>query len=93
MDPADLFEAHIGGMDSFAVGLEVAQRIMDDGKLERFVKNRYASFDTGEGARFAQGKLSLEALARLGSAYGTAGIASGKQERLENILNQYLLGL
>ncbi|MDR0629555.1 MAG: xylose isomerase [Treponema sp.] len=93
VDPADLFEAHIGGMDSFAVGLEVAQRIMDDGKLGNFVKNRYASFDTGEGARFAQGKLSLEALARLGSAYGTAGIASGKQERLENILNQYLLGL
>ncbi|MDR1986015.1 MAG: xylose isomerase [Treponema sp.] len=93
VDPADLFEAHIGGMDSFAVGLEVAQRIMDDGKLGNFVKNRYASFDTGEGARFAQGKLSLEELARLGTAYGTAGIASGKQERLENILNQYLLGL
>ncbi|MDR3116020.1 MAG: xylose isomerase [Treponema sp.] len=93
VDPADLFEAHIGGMDSFAVGLEVAQRIIDDGKLETFVKNRYASFDTGEGARFAQGKLSFEELARLGSAYGTAGITSGKQERLENSLNQYLLGL
>lgn len=93
VDPADLFEAHIGGMDSFAVGLEVAQRIIHDGKLGNFVKNRYASFDTGDGARFAQGKLSLEELARLGSVYGTAGIASGKQERLENILNQYLLGL
>ncbi|MHB9292912.1 xylose isomerase [Hollandina sp. SP2] len=93
VDPADLFEAHIGGMDSFAVGLEVAQRIIDDGKLGNFVKNRYASFDTGEGARFAQGELSLEALACLGTAYGTAGITSGKQERLENILNQYLLGL
>ncbi|MDR0722634.1 MAG: xylose isomerase [Treponema sp.] len=93
VDLADLFEAHIGGMDSFAVGLEVAQRIIDDGKLGNFVKNRYVSFDAGEGARFAQGKLSLEELARLGSAYGTAGIASGKQERLENILNQYLLGL
>ncbi|MDR2393297.1 MAG: xylose isomerase [Treponema sp.] len=93
VDPADLFEAHIGGMDSFAVGLEVAQRIIDDGKLEGFVKNRYASFDTGDGARFVKGELSLEELARLGSAYGTAGITSGKQERLENSLNQYLLGL
>ncbi|MDR1955629.1 MAG: xylose isomerase [Treponema sp.] len=93
VDPADLFEAHIGGMDSFAVGLVVAQRIIDDGKLGNLVKNRYASFDTGDGARFAQGELSLEELARLGSAYGTAGITSGKQERLENIVNQYLLGL
>jgi xylose isomerase len=93
VDPADLFEAHIGGMDSFAVGLEVAQRIIDDGKLGNFVKNRYASFDTGDGARFAKGELSFEELAGLGLAYGTAGITSGKQERLENILNQYLLGL
>ncbi|MDR2632204.1 MAG: xylose isomerase [Treponema sp.] len=93
VDPADLFEAHIGGMDSFAVGLEVAQRILGDGKLGNFVKTRYASFDTGNGARFARGELSLEELARLGSSYGTAGLTSGKQERLENILNQYLLGL
>ncbi|MDR1300995.1 MAG: xylose isomerase [Treponema sp.] len=93
VDPADLFEAHIGGMDSFAVGLEVAQRIIDDGKLGTFVKNRYASFDTGDGARFAKGELGLEELAGLGSVYGTAGFTSGKQERLENILNQYLLGL
>ncbi|MDR1031344.1 MAG: xylose isomerase [Treponema sp.] len=93
VDPADLFEAHIGGMDSFAVGLEVAQRIIDDGKLGTFVKNRYASFDTGDGARFAKGELGLEELASLGSVYGTAGLTSGKQERLENILNQYLLDL
>jgi xylose isomerase len=93
IDPADLFEAHIGGMDAFAVGLETARRLIDDGKLSGFVKNRYASFSSADGARFDQGQLSFEDLARLGSQYGTAGITSGKQERLENILNQYLLGL
>ncbi|MCL2192810.1 MAG: xylose isomerase [Treponema sp.] len=93
VDPADLFVGHIGGMDSFAVGLEVADRIIKDGKLSGFVKNRYASFDSGDGAKFAKGELDLEALAKLGSDYGKIGITSGKQEYLENLVNQYLLGL
>jgi xylose isomerase len=90
VDPSDLFEAHIGGMDTFAVGLEIAQRIIDDGALPDFVKKRYASFGKGDGARFEKGELSLEDLAALGSSYGKTGITSGRQERLENILNQYL---
>jgi xylose isomerase len=93
VEPADLFEAHIGGMDSFAVGLEIAQRILDDGKIPGFVKKRYASFNSGDGAKFEKGELSFEDLAKLGSKYGNTGITSGKQERLENILNQYLFGL
>jgi xylose isomerase len=93
VDPADLFEAHIGGMDAFAVGLEVAQRLIKDAKLSGFIKKRYASFNTGDGAKFEKGQLKFAALANLGSQYGKAGITSGKQEHLENILNQYLLGL
>lgn len=93
IDPADLFEAHIGGMDAFAAGLEIAYRMIYDGKLSRFIKKRYASFDSGDGAEFEKGKLKLEDLARLGDDYGQAGLTSGKQERLENILNQYLLRL
>jgi len=93
VDPADLFIGHIGGMDSFAVGLEVANKIITDGKLGGFVKNRYASFDSGDGAKFAKGELSLEEVAKLGSDYGKAGMTSGKQEYLENLINQYLLGL
>lgn len=93
VESADLFEAHIGGMDAFAVGLETAARIIADGKLAAFVKNRYASFDKGKGALFAKGKLSLQDLAALAKDYGNAGITSGKQERLENLVNQYLLGL
>jgi xylose isomerase len=94
IDPADLFEAHIGGMDAFATGLIIAQRIIDDGKIPAFVKARYASFDAGDGAKFDQGKLGFEELAALGGKdYGKTGITSGKQEQLENILNGYLLGL
>ena len=93
VDPADLFVGHIGGMDSFAVGLEVADRIIKDGKLSAFVKNRYASFDSGDGAKFEKGELGLDELAKLGSDYGKAGMTSGKQEYLENVVNQYLLGL
>jgi xylose isomerase len=92
-DPADLFVAHIVGMDSFAVGLEVADRMIKDGKLSGFVKNRYASFDSGNGAKFEKGELGLEELAKLESEYGKAGNTSGKQEYLEGLVNQYLLGL
>ncbi|GHV93520.1 xylose isomerase 2 [Spirochaetia bacterium] len=94
VDPADLFISHIGGMDTFAVGLEIAQRIIDDGKIPAFVKKRYSSFNTGDGAKFDKGELSFEDLAKIGSVkYGNAGFTSGKQEYLENVLNQYLLGL
>ena len=93
VEPADLFEAHIGGMDAFAVGLEAAGRIIADGKLAAFVKNRYASYDKGKGALFAKGKMGFADLAALAKDYGTVGIQSGKQERLENLVNQYLMGL
>jgi len=95
IDPADLFIAHIGGMDAFAAGLQAAQRIIDDGVIPNFVKDRYASFAAGDGAKFSKGELTLEQLAKIGtdSGYGKTGWTSGKQEYLENILNSYLLGL
>ena len=95
IDRADLFYAHIGGMDAFAIGLQVAQRIIDDGAIPNFVKDRYASFNSGDGAKYANGELSLEQLAKIGmdSGYGKAGLASGRQEYLENVFNQYLFNL
>ena len=93
VDPSDLFEAHIGGMDAFAAGLVAAQRIIEDGKLADFLRNRYASFDSGVGAEFERGGLSLETLAGFASAYGRDGITSGKQERLENLINSNILNL
>ena len=92
VDPADLFEAHIGGMDAFAVGLEAAHRIVQDGKIADFVKKRYASFGKGDGAKFEKGELTLEQLAALAKDYGKTGMVSGKQERMENLVNQYILG-
>jgi D-xylose isomerase (EC 5.3.1.5) len=96
--PADLFEAHIGGMDAFAAGLLAAHRIIEDGKLDAFVRQRYASFDAGDGKRFEEGRLSLEELAALASAPGAmdadkVGRTSGKQEHLENLIMQYVLGV
>jgi len=95
IDPADLFIAHIGGMDAFAAGLQIAQRIIDDGVIPGFVKDRYASFAAGDGAKFSKGELTLEQLAKIGTdaGYGKTGWTSGKQEYLENVLNSYLLGL
>ena len=95
IDPADLFIAHVGGMDTFAAGLEIASRIINDGVIPGFVKDRYASFSSGDGARFCRGEFTFEELAKLGTdaGYGKSGLTSGKQEYLENVLNNYLLGL
>jgi len=95
VDPADLFIAHIGGMDTFAVGLEIAHRMIEDGKIPAFVKKRYATFNTGDGLKFSKGQMTLEQLAEIGTkaGYGKTGFTSGKQEYMENLLNQYLLGL
>ena len=95
IDPADLFIGHIGGMDSFAVGLEVAQRIIDSKLIPAFVKKRYSSFDSPNGQKFEKGSMKLEELAKIGmdAGYGKTGLTSGKQEYLENIFNQCLLGL
>ncbi len=88
-DLEDLFIAHIGGMDAFALGLETADKILQDGKLDAFKANRYASFDAGEGKKFEQGKMSMETLADLGRRADPKDI-SGKQEMLNNLVNQYL---
>ena len=90
-DLEDLFIAHIGGMDSFALGLEVAGKILEDGVIDSFVKERYSSFDQGEGKKFEDGKLGLAELAELGRA-AKIEKKSGKQEYLNNLLNSYLFG-
>lgn len=89
-DMDDLFLAHIGGMDAFALGLEVAYALIHTSPLESMRKQRYSSFDSGEGKAFEKGEISLEELAKLASAYGEAEQTSGKQEQYENIINSYL---
>ncbi|MGE4454441.1 MAG: xylose isomerase [Sphaerochaeta sp.] len=90
-DLEDLFIAHIGGMDSFALGLEVAHKIIEEGLFDTFVKNRYASFDSGEGKQFEEGSLDLASLAAIGRNVQIEK-RSGKQEYLNNLVNSYLFG-
>jgi xylose isomerase len=90
-DAEDLFLAHIGGMDSFARGLEVAHALLTESPWEQWRRERYASFDSGAGHDFEQGKLSLADLRELASKNAEPQQRSAKQERYENLLNQYLL--
>lgn len=90
-DMEDLFIAHIGGMDAFARGLEVAHALLNDSPWEQWRKQRYASFDGGDGKAFAEGRLGLAELASLAARGREPQQTSGKQERYENLLNQYLL--
>jgi xylose isomerase len=89
-DAADLFYAHIGGMDTFARALIVADNILNKSDYKKIRANRYASFDTGKGAEFEAGKLSLTDLRNYAAENGEPETTSGKQEYLENIINRYI---
>jgi xylose isomerase len=93
IDPEDLFHAHIGGMDAYALAFKIARRILADGKFEAFVAERYASFDTGYGRAIAKGRTNFRELNKLVlTKLGEPKPRSGKQEFLENLLNAYLHG-
>jgi xylose isomerase len=90
-EPIDLFHAHVGGMDAFAHGLKIADRIIKDGKLSAFVKDRYSSYDTGLGQKIESGAVGFEELERYMLEKGDASPnTSGRQEMLENLVNMYL---
>lgn len=89
-DLEDLFIAHIGGMDAFARGLIAADRLMNESDLLKMKEQRYSSFESGDGARFENGELDLEALRQIAIDKGEPAMISGKQEWYENVVNQYL---
>ncbi len=89
-EPMDLVYAHIGGMDTFARGLKVAHAIREDGRLTHFVQERYQSFDTELGAKIKAGRCSFEELEQLALSGGEPTLASGRQELLENLMNEFL---
>jgi len=78
-------------MDAFARGLEVAHALLNHSPWESWRAERYASFDSGAGRDFEQGKLGLSELHALAVRSGEPTQLSGKQERYENLLNQYLM--
>ncbi|MDB4903347.1 MAG: D-xylose isomerase [Mucilaginibacter sp.] len=89
-DPIDLFYAHIGGMDIFARALINADNILQKSEYKKLRKDRYASYDTGKGKAFEEGKLSLEDLRTYAIENGEPKTISGKQEYLENLINRYI---
>lgn len=89
-DPEDLFLGHIGGMDNYARALVIAERIISDGKLEAFKESRYASFQQASGQRFEAGELNLNDLHKIAVEQPDPVQESGKQEWVENLLNDYM---
>lgn len=86
----DLFHAYIAGMDTFAKGLLIADQILKDGKFDQIIQARYASYETGIGAKIVEGQVGFEELADYAMELGEIKNTSGRQELLENMLNQYI---
>ncbi len=89
-DLEDIFYAHIGGMDAFARALLAAHDILENSGYRKLRQERYASFDSGEGKDFENGKLTLADLAAIAGKTGEPQQRSGRQELFENILNRYI---
>ncbi len=89
-DLEDLFHAHIGGADTFARGLIVADKILNDSNFSSTINKRYSSFDSGDGKKFENGNLSLRDLFQIAKNSKNIEKISGKTEFLENIINNYI---
>ncbi|QDU92688.1 xylose isomerase [Lignipirellula cremea] len=90
-EPIDLFYSHIGGMDAFARGLKIAAAIRADGEFDKFLAQRYNSWDEGIGAQIESGQADLAALETYMLEKGEiAPNASGRQEMLEGLFNRYM---
>ena len=90
-EPIDLFHAHVGGMDAFARGLKIAAAIRAEGELEKIVKERYGSWDSGVGAEIEAGKHGFASLEKYMLAKGEiTPNKSGRQEMIENLINRYI---
>jgi len=86
-DLEDLFIGHIVGMDTFARGLLIADRLINEKRITDFRDNRYLSFHEPNGQRFEQGELSIEDLYAQAIENGEPDLQSGKQELIESIIN------
>ncbi len=89
-DNADLFYAHIGGMDTFARALVTADAVLQKSDFKKIREDRYASYNNGKGKEFREGKLTLEDLRSYAIEKGEPAVISGKQEYLENLINRYI---
>jgi len=92
-EPVDLFYAHIAGMDSFAIGLKVAAKLIEDKALQKYVDERYASFREGIGAEIAARRVDFKKLEEYALQNKPIVSKSGRIEVLRTIVNQYLLSV
>jgi len=92
IDLEDLFYAHIGGFDAYALAFKLARRILAEGKFTQFVAARYNSYNVGFGRDIASGRVGFRELEKIVLKLGEPLPHSGRQEYLENLLNQYLHG-
>ena len=91
----DIFLSYIAGMDAFALGFLAARKLIADGRIDKFVADRYASWKTGIGADIIAGKTDLKALSEYALKKGEVvdSLMSGRQEMLESIVNNVLFTL
>ncbi len=89
-DLVDVFYAHIGGMDAFARALLTAESILKNSDYKKIRKTRYGSFDKGAGKKFESKKMTLNQLANIAHKNGEPSQISGRQELLENIINDHI---
>lgn len=90
IDPIDLFHAHIGAMDAFARGLRIAARMIKDGVIAKNLGQRYAQWEEEIGRDIERGNATFSSLEAHTLKFGEPQTQSGGQERLENILNEYI---
>ncbi|XP_064606210.1 uncharacterized protein LOC135471091 [Liolophura sinensis] len=89
-DLRDMFISHIGAMDSFARGLKAAAKILEEGVLEKYVKARYSSYESGIGKKIDEGTATFEELEEFIKKNGNPVAESGQQEHYESVLNYYV---
>jgi len=90
-EPVDLFHAHVGGMDAFARGLKIAAAIRKDGRLADFLKQRYSSWDSGIGREIEKRRVGFKELSTYMLRQGEVSKnVSGRQEFLENLINEFI---
>jgi xylose isomerase len=90
IDPEDLFYAHIGAMDAFARGLKNAAKMLKGKKFEKAIKKRYSGWDTAFGQKVEKKQIGFKELEAYILKNGEPELQSGRQELLENILNDYI---
>ncbi|MDD2534348.1 MAG: xylose isomerase [Eubacteriales bacterium] len=88
----DIFYSYIAGMDAFALGLKLAQKLIDDGRLDEFVNERYSSWNNELGQKILKNQVTMADLEKIALAKGDVKVGSGRQENLEAILNTVMFG-